>query len=512
MFFKKHKLIDLGLISAELNIEDKIILKRLKILEFKLNDLKYLKNIQPVVKENIDKIVDKFYNVIESEKSLTDIIKEHSTINRLKITLRSHILEMFNGVIDDEYISKREKIAKVHVHIGLPSQWYVSSFEAINKELYNIVQDNIKNEQDKINTILSISKIINLEQQLVLSSFDEYLNEQQKAIEEEKQKINKAVVESSENLASITQETLASYHQLQIQIKNVLSFATKAKQLADTMEIRADEAGTVAEIISVSDTNTLVKKSLLKLSSSLGRRPNLSLIKENNDEAYFLVTGVATSSNNGISGMVIKVNKSSLAISIEVSEFLIDNSVNSGNSMNTHLLDEDGKYKVVIFHNEGSNLSMNITIFELDYRNLSYLSNTKKKQNILPIANSGTLTATSLGTTVHSEIYMGKGIFLMVYRNGNSLEHSQININDTIITVMKTSIIGTGEVWRFPMIMDFENRNYAVFHSNSSTTNGVSLIVPETNVRKAYPESTCVGGVTNSSGSFPSELEIIVPK
>lgn len=241
MFFKKHKLIDLGLISAELNIEDKIILKRLKILEFKLNDLKYLKNIQPVVKENIDKIVDKFYNVIESEKSLTDIIKEHSTINRLKITLRSHILEMFNGVIDDEYISKREKIAKVHVHIGLPSQWYVSSFEAINKELYNIVQDNIKNEQDKINTILSISKIINLEQQLVLSSFDEYLNEQQKAIEEEKQKINKAVVESSENLASITQETLASYHQLQIQIKNVLSFATKAKQLADTMEIRADE-------------------------------------------------------------------------------------------------------------------------------------------------------------------------------------------------------------------------------------------------------------------------------
>jgi len=274
----------------------------------------------------------------------------------------------------------------------------------------------------------------------------------------------------------------------------------------------ADEAGTVAEIISVSDTNTLVKKSLLKLSSSLGRRPNLSLIKENNDEAYFLVTGVATSSNNGISGMVIKVNKSSLAISIEVSEFLIDNSVNSGNSMNTHLLDEDGKYKVVIFHNEGSNLSMNITIFELDYTNLSYLSNTKKKQNILPIANSGTLTATSLGTTVHSEIYMGKGIFLMVYRNGNSLEHSQININDTIITIMKTSRIGTGEVWRFPMIMDFENRNYAVFHSNSSTTNGVSLVVPETNVRKAYPESTCVGGVTNSSGSFPSELEIIVPK
>jgi len=62
------------------------------------------------------------------------------------------------------------------------------------------------------------------------------------------------------------------------------------------------------------------------------------------------------------------------------------------------------------------------------------------------------------------------------------------------------------------MLIDFGNRNYGALIQGGGNNQGFTTIIPETNVRKAYPESTCVGGVTNSSGSFPSELEIIVPK
>lgn len=84
--------------------------KQLQMLNLTEEDLKYLKVFKPHVAENISQIVDMFYKNMGMEQRLVNIINDYSSVDRLKVTLQRHICEMFDGVIDSEYLAKRKKL------------------------------------------------------------------------------------------------------------------------------------------------------------------------------------------------------------------------------------------------------------------------------------------------------------------------------------------------------------------------------------------------------------------
>ncbi|WP_169891129.1 protoglobin domain-containing protein [Litchfieldia alkalitelluris] len=61
---------------------------------------------------------DSFYpiSIIVQYKKIID---NNSSIERLKSTLYNHIIEMFNGVIDESFIKQRYIIAYVHVKMAI---------------------------------------------------------------------------------------------------------------------------------------------------------------------------------------------------------------------------------------------------------------------------------------------------------------------------------------------------------------------------------------------------------
>ena len=79
---------------------------------------------------------------------------------------------MFNGKIDNEFYQRRIKIAKVHVHIGLKTQWYICAFQDLTASFIDLVEEHVIHPIDQLNTIRAISKISNFEQQLVLEAFE----------------------------------------------------------------------------------------------------------------------------------------------------------------------------------------------------------------------------------------------------------------------------------------------------------------------------------------------------
>src|SRR4051812_33707361 len=112
MFFKKtsqsKKMILNKEGKAELNIpRGTEIENQVKMIDLTQEDLRIINNLQPFVHERIDYIMDRFYENLESEPSLLKIINDNSSIARLRKTLKQHILEMFNGVIDQAYFEKR---------------------------------------------------------------------------------------------------------------------------------------------------------------------------------------------------------------------------------------------------------------------------------------------------------------------------------------------------------------------------------------------------------------------
>ncbi|MFC5452733.1 protoglobin domain-containing protein [Paenibacillus aestuarii] len=92
---------------------------QLKLINLTTEDLKIVKAVQPLIVTNIDMAVDAFYGTIIEIDELRRIITDHSTFERLKGTLRQHMIELFDGTIDMEFIRKRMRIAEVHQRIGL---------------------------------------------------------------------------------------------------------------------------------------------------------------------------------------------------------------------------------------------------------------------------------------------------------------------------------------------------------------------------------------------------------
>ena len=86
------------------------IQKQAKLLQLTVEDLAFIKQLQPLSQELIVEMVDNFYNSISQSSDLSNIINKYSAIDRLKVTLTRHITEIFNCHIDDEYIQNWKRL------------------------------------------------------------------------------------------------------------------------------------------------------------------------------------------------------------------------------------------------------------------------------------------------------------------------------------------------------------------------------------------------------------------
>ena len=221
--------------------------KLLKMLQLGEQDLKYLKVFKPVIIQNIEEIVYVFYEALGAEPSLIEIINKHNSVDRLKITLNRHIQEMFDGRIDSDYFKQRKRIAHVHVRIGLPSQWYISAFQNLFNKIVLYVENSVPNHQDQLLTIRAITKIFNFEQHLVLETFEAVVDQMKIENEEEKKRLGKEIITSTENLAAISEETNASFHQLNVQSHEIIQYANKASEISNVAQTKAQDGKTTME-------------------------------------------------------------------------------------------------------------------------------------------------------------------------------------------------------------------------------------------------------------------------
>lgn len=189
--------------------------KQLALIRFSEQDLQLLKQIQPFIVEHIDEIASNFYASILSVPSLQHIIESHSTVERLKVTLRNHIVEMFSGSIDQEFIAKRLRIAHVHQSIGLEPKWYLCAFETLQHSFIEVIYKYSFGDREKIDIIKSILKLLNLEQQLVLEAYEKVsIIERERHGNQIREELKNRLSSVSEELSDLTVNTSAAVQQL----------------------------------------------------------------------------------------------------------------------------------------------------------------------------------------------------------------------------------------------------------------------------------------------------------
>lgn len=215
--------------------------KQLAMINLTNYDLFVLKNLQPVIKEEIEFIVENFYSYIENEPILLEIVNNHSSIKRLSQTLQYHIVEMFNGTINQDYLKKRKSIGKMHVKIGLEPKWYICAFQNILISLLTILTNRNFSKEEIIASISAITKTLNLEQQLVLDAYAEEIDRIKEQAEQEKKVIQHKIMSFTQNLAAISEETNSAYRQLIKQSNDIKESVKEVSGLSTIVELKAQK-------------------------------------------------------------------------------------------------------------------------------------------------------------------------------------------------------------------------------------------------------------------------------
>lgn len=190
------------------------IQKQLHLLELTKEDLAILKQLQPQIQQAIPVMVDRFYEGVSANSELASIINTYSQIERLKITLHRHISGIFEGSIDDAYIKDRQRIASAHVRIGLQSKWYLGSFQSLITTFINLLTSMNLSHEDAKKAIAAFTKIINLEQQLVIEAYEDVEKQARDRIQHTKQGIVNTIQSTAQELNAISEETTASLHEI----------------------------------------------------------------------------------------------------------------------------------------------------------------------------------------------------------------------------------------------------------------------------------------------------------
>ncbi|MEB1806785.1 MAG: globin-coupled sensor protein [Bacillaceae bacterium] len=230
--------------------DQKELKEQVKIINLTLDDLKVIQELKPFVERNVEVLTDMFYSTIGQSPDLVNIISNHSTIERLKGTLQTHLIEMFSGTIDEVFIEKRIRIAKAHVRIGLEQKWYICAYQGLLNHFVGLIEKEFENASDTLIALKAVTKLINLEQQLVVEAYDEEILRLKQKEEETKSEVKALMDETSASLATLAQETNAAIEEVNAQTDEMAVKSTKGLEIASLAEEKANDGKKLIDQVS----------------------------------------------------------------------------------------------------------------------------------------------------------------------------------------------------------------------------------------------------------------------
>lgn len=206
--------------------------KQLRYIGIEEEDLKFLKTKQAIFADITNDVVNELYSRITEQPELLKLIQSHSTIERLKETQRWYFQSLTSGVIDEDFFEKRLYIGKVHSRIGLTTHWYLGTYvlylDIATAHLKRLLPD------EWININYSLSKLFNLDSQIVLEAYEQ----------DEKAKIEKLVEERGNMLTKVSgvvQELSSMMVQLSASSNAVANNALQTANVQESSNIKVGE-------------------------------------------------------------------------------------------------------------------------------------------------------------------------------------------------------------------------------------------------------------------------------
>ncbi|MBY0547265.1 MAG: STAS domain-containing protein [Candidatus Obscuribacterales bacterium] len=161
------------------------ITKRKDFLEFGDADTERLAAIRDFALNNVENIVEEFYEHLLSFPQTKEFFRDPKVLNRVKKAQTQYFKELTAGSYGDEYVKGRLKIGRVHQNIGMQFDYYLGAYRRYLESFLVKLFEAFKDDPAKVIAChLSMMKLVFLDISLAMDSYLRTIRLQTDAIKE----------------------------------------------------------------------------------------------------------------------------------------------------------------------------------------------------------------------------------------------------------------------------------------------------------------------------------------
>ncbi|HWR41215.1 MAG TPA: globin-coupled sensor protein [Patescibacteria group bacterium] len=236
-------------------------------MSFDEQSLGYLAELRPLIEQNLDEITNRFYARLVQIPEVDQFIRQHSTVEKLKVTMKGFLKTLYVTDINENYLDHHRHIGEVHNRIKLPAHWFILAAGGLKNTIIPYVIAAYAGDPAHLQNVLqAFDQLMQLIQAEINQSFiASYAREIDKKEELEKlmgeqSALVAQVQDSSQTLAATSEETSASASQMAMAAKNIEQASEKAKSeasLARSTALDGEKAtqDTLLQVASMIDSN-----------------------------------------------------------------------------------------------------------------------------------------------------------------------------------------------------------------------------------------------------------------
>lgn len=205
---------------------------------FTNEDAKLLKELRPLAESFVDKVVEELYAQFMKFDETRVLLKDKETINRLKTTQKEYFLGLTSGKYGREYLENRIHIGRTHQRVGLSPQWYMGAYliymQLVIPRIMAHIDIKKKKDQRKL---LAMLKIINLDQELAVTTYIAASNEVISRQAEEIMEISTPIVQVWEGVVALPLIGTLDTQRTQQIMERLLEHVVKTNSLVALIDI-----------------------------------------------------------------------------------------------------------------------------------------------------------------------------------------------------------------------------------------------------------------------------------
>ncbi len=134
-FSNTHKRTDKTLYE-QMQLSEIEIERRKEFLNISDTDLRQLSQCKEHIEQEVDGIVNEFYELQTAIDEIQLLIGDSDTLKRLRMAQRKYVLDLFSGKYDSDYVNNRLRIGLVHKRIGVEPKLYLSAVRTLKGILH----------------------------------------------------------------------------------------------------------------------------------------------------------------------------------------------------------------------------------------------------------------------------------------------------------------------------------------------------------------------------------------